>query len=188
MTEWTVVVPVKSTGAKTRFGAGDNRELALAMALDTVSAALAAPGVARVIVVTSASFPLAGVDIVPDPGTGLIGAITAGLDGVSGATAVLLGDLPALRPSELGAALEAAAGHPLSIVADADATGTALAAATPGHSHALAFGPGSRAAHVAAGYVELEGAWPGLRRDVDVAGHLDGLPLGPRTATLLHRG
>lgn len=184
-TSWTIVVPVKGTSAaKTRLG-GDDR-LAMAMALDTVEAALA---VAPVIVVTSAAaqaaFEELGATVVPDPGTGLLGAIAAGLAATSGATAVLLGDLPAVRPAELAAALDAAARHPLSIVADADATGTALAAATPGATHALAFGPGSRAAHVAAGYVELAGEWPGLRRDIDLAEHLDGLELGPRTAAVL---
>lgn len=184
-TDWTIVVPFKGTsGAKTRLGRDDDGELALAMALDTVEAALA---VAPVIVVTSSGslFAALGARVVPDPGTGLIGAIYAGLASVEGPTAVLLGDLPAVRPVELAAALEAAEGHPLSIVADADATGTALAAATPGATHALAFGPGSRAAHVAAGYVELVGDWPGLRRDIDLESHLDGLSLGPRTAAVL---
>ncbi len=120
---------------------------------------------------------------------GLIAAIQLGVAVAAEGTgvAVLLGDLPALRPSELAAALDAAARHPLSIVADADATGTALAAATPGHSHALAFGPGSRAAHLAAGYVDLAGDWPGLRRDIDLAEHLAGLDLGPRTTAGLRR-
>lgn len=190
LSSWTIVVPVKGTSAaKSRLGGNDR--LAMAMALDTVEAALA---VAPVIVVTSAAaraaFEQLGARVVSDPGTGLIGAISAGLAGAPGATAVLLGDLPAVRPAELAAALDAAARHPLSIVADADATGTALAAATPGAAHALAFGPGSRAAHVAAGYVELAGEWPGLRRDIDLAEHLDGLTLGPRTAAVLrgHRG
>ena len=42
---WSVVIPVKGTSnSKSRFGTGDNRELAIAMALDTVCAALAAEG------------------------------------------------------------------------------------------------------------------------------------------------
>ncbi len=48
-----------------------------------------------------------------------------------GRVAVLLGDLPALRPEELDAALAAAARHPLAFVRDADGAGTTLATASP---------------------------------------------------------
>ncbi len=59
---WTVLLPVKVLArAKSRLAvlAGDRRrELALALAADTVAAVLACPAVARVIVVTSD--PVAG--------------------------------------------------------------------------------------------------------------------------------
>lgn len=185
--------------AKSRFGGTDNRALALAMALDTVEAALA---VAPVIVVTTDGEPFVelGATVIADPGAGLNAAIAAGLDAAAtshanakanananeSGTAVLLGDLPGVRPSELAAALDAAGGHPLSIVADADGTGTALAAATAGHEHRLAFGAGSRGQHVANGYIELLGDWPGLRRDIDTAEQLASIEhLGVRTAALL---
>lgn len=197
ITDWTVVVPVKgSAAAKSRFGGAEafRRELARAMALDTVEAALAASRVGGVVVVTSAPFAAdfvaLGATVVPDPGLGLIAAIESGLGHVpdGGGSAVLLGDLPAMTAGELGAALDAALAQPLSVVADADREGTVLSAATAGHAHSLAFGGSSRAAHVSVGYVELVGDWPGLRRDVDIAEHLDGLTtVGPRTTLVLGR-
>ena len=191
MTPWTLIVPVKGTPqAKSRLG--DQRVgLALAIALDTVGAARAANGVRELLVVTTgavaASFEALGARVVLDSDGGLAAAIDAGLalaDGGIG-SAVLLGDVPALRPEELASALAAAAGHPLSFVADAEGTGTVLVAAGPGHPHRLAFGPGSAAAHRGNGYVELVGDWPGLRRDVDLPEHLHALELGPRTAAYL---
>jgi 2-phospho-L-lactate/phosphoenolpyruvate guanylyltransferase len=85
---WSLVVPVKVLArAKTRLAAlagPDRPALALAMAADTVAAALASPEVGRVIVVTDdpqAAEELAGLGavIVPDrPGRGLNGALRHG--------------------------------------------------------------------------------------------------------------
>ncbi|MCU1580379.1 MAG: 2-phospho-L-lactate guanylyltransferase [Rhodoglobus sp.] len=195
MPDWSVVVPVKGTAAaKSRFGGPGAQRLALAraMALDTVEAALAAPGVAGVVVVTSPSlaqdFADLGASVVDDTAADLRGAIALGLAHTPPALggAVLLGDIPALDPRELGAALAAAAFHPLALVADADGSGTVLTTALPGVAHVVGFGRGSRALHLASGYVELTAPWPSLRRDVDTAEHLAGLAsLGPRTAALL---
>ncbi len=189
MTDWVVVVPVKGTaGSKSRLDA--SLELARAIALDTVEVALT---VAPVVVVTDAAsatdFVSLGARVVDDPGAGLNAAIAAGVDaaGVGVATAVLLGDHPALRSEELRDALAAASGVPRALVADADGTGSALTTALPGERHQFEFGEGSRQAHAAAGYLELEGNWPGLRRDVDTAADLEGLNLGPRTRSALGR-
>jgi 2-phospho-L-lactate guanylyltransferase len=200
--EWTVVVPVKGTvAAKSRLGA--SRELAIAIALDTVAGAISAAG--NVIVVTSravaSEFEALGARVVMDPGGGLGGAVAAGIAAAldsaldsavpaaeAVAIAVLLGDVPALQPRELRAALMAAESHPLSFVADADGTGTVLIAALDGRGHTPAFGPDSRARHVAAGYVELPvDAASGLRRDVDTPEQLDALAgrLGARTVAAL---
>lgn len=191
MTDWTVVIPVKGTaGAKSRLGAA--HELALAIALDTVAAASATS--ARVIVVTAADaapFEALGAEVIADSGGGLNAAARQGISHARGPVAVLLGDLPALQPAELEAALALAEAQELSMVADADTEGTALVAALRGASHSLAFGQGSRAAHLAAGYVELDvPAASGLRRDVDTAEQLTGLGdrVGPRTAALLSSG
>ncbi len=191
MTDWTVVIPVKGTaGAKSRLGAAPG--LALAIALDTVVAASATR--ARVLVVTAADaapFEALGAEVIADPGAGLNAAARQGIAHAHGPVAVLLGDLPALQPAELAAALALAETHELSMVADADAEGTALVAALRGASHSLAFGRGSRAAHLALGYVELDvPAASGLRRDVDTAEQLASLGdrVGPRTAALLSSG
>jgi 2-phospho-L-lactate guanylyltransferase len=91
-------------------------------------------------------------------------------------------DLPALRPVELGAVLDAMAGpHPW-FVADAAAVGTTIYAAAYDEFDPR-FGPGSRAAHLDAGAREAEAA-PSVRRDVDDLDDLrDALALGvgPRT-------
>ena len=180
---WTIVIPVKGTdAAKSRLHA--TRELARAIAQDTVEVALI---VAPVIVVTAASahdFP--GASVIADPGTGLDGAIAAGLAAVDGPVAVLLGDLPALQPEELADALRRASLLGRSFVPDADGTGTTLIASTT--DHAPAFGGGSAERHRAVGYVEIEvGAESGLRRDVDTREQLEALRgrLGVRTRAQL---
>ena len=195
---WTVLIPVKgSTDAKSRFGGAPHARTALAhaMALDTVAAALAAPRVNSVLVVTgspqSADFAELGAEVLPEiPGQGLNTAIMLGLRGAGhGNVAILLGDIPALDPAELEAALSAAEAFPLACVPDADGEGTVLVTALAGVTHAPAFGHGSRAAHLAAGYVELDVASSsGLRRDVDTAVQLAALSanaLGARTAAVL---
>lgn len=199
--EWLVVIPVKGTGdAKSRLGDHPDREaLALAIALDTAEAALGAPSVVGVLVVTSpavaAPFDELGVLVVTEQSAaGLASAVASGIAvatemGAPGrGIAVLLGDLPALAPHELGAALAEAAGHELALVPDADGTGTVLITAADGSVHRPAFGTGSRAAHAAAGYTELDvSADSGLRRDVDTGEQLDALSarVGRRTAALL---
>ena len=182
----SIVIPVRGTGAKSRLDHPLRVELARAMALDTIAAAVQ---VADVIVVTDETMRLdaesLGARTVADPESGLNRAIESGLALVTGTSAVLLGDIPGLDPAELRAALTAAAAHPRAMVADADGTGTVLVVAQPGTPHRVAFGVGSRGAHLANGYVELLDPWPTLRRDIDRAEHLHGLTLGPRTAALL---
>ena len=189
MPDWTVVIPVKGTvSAKSRLGASP--ELALAIALDTVAAALGAAGV---IVVTAPSlspeFESLGARVVPDAGSGLNAAVRQGIAAAgNGPIAVLLGDAPALRSSELAAALERAAEHPKAFVADADNDGTVLITALDPAGHSPAFGAHSRAAHLAAGYVELDiPAGSGLRRDVDTRDQLSALGdrVGQRTRAIM---
>jgi 2-phospho-L-lactate guanylyltransferase len=201
---WSVVVPVKRlAAAKTRLRATlpgvDHDALVLAMALDTVGAALACPAVGRVLVVTDD--PVAapaltdlGALCVPDtPDAGLNPALAHGATEAARrepawGVAVLGSDLPALRPAELAEALAAAAAAGRAFVADSVGTGTTLLAAAPGVPLAPAYGLGSAAAHAASGAVGLSGPWPALRRDVDTAADLReaaGLTLGPRSAALV---
>ena len=197
---WSVVVPVKRPElAKTRLRtlAGPHRaELARAIAADTVAAALVAQQVGEVVAVTDDDETtavlrrLGAVVVSDDPGEGLNPALHHGATVASqrrpGApVAALSADLPALRPDELDAALHAAREHPVSFVADVAGTGTTLYATRKVQQFSPQFGPRSRAAHRAAGAVELDLQVPSVRRDVDTPVDLwDALRLGtgPRTA------
>jgi 2-phospho-L-lactate guanylyltransferase len=203
---WSLVVPVKQLArAKSRLAAlaGPVRPaLALAVAADTVCAALDCPRVRHVIVVTDdrlASKELArlGAVVVGDePDAGLNPALEHGAaaavarDPRSGVGA-LSADLPALRSTELDRALRQAAGWPQAIVPDAAGLGTTLYTARPGVPFRPRFGPGSRLRHIAAGAHEISpDDMPGLRRDVDTAtdlGEAALLGLGPATAPLAAR-
>ncbi|MEU4422649.1 2-phospho-L-lactate guanylyltransferase, partial [Actinoplanes sp. NPDC024001] len=120
---------------------------------------------------------------------GLNAAMRFGADdvaGLSGWRAVLAGDLPALRPEQLGEALGQARGR--SFVPDAAGIGTVLLAVPPGARLDPRFGGHSAAAHAASGAAPLAGDWPGLRQDVDTAADLDTvltLGAGRRTCELL---
>ncbi|MBO0786002.1 MAG: 2-phospho-L-lactate guanylyltransferase [Actinobacteria bacterium] len=200
---WSLVIPVKVLArAKSRLAAlaGPHRaELALAMAADTVTAAVACQAAAGVIVVTddvraAAALAEAGAVIVADqPGRGLNPALRHGAAAAAArwpgtGIAALTADLPALRAGELGQGLLAAARWPQAFVPDAAGTGTTLYAARPGTRFAPRFGPGSAARHRSAGAAEL--ILPGLaslRRDVDSPADLAAavrLGLGARTAAL----
>jgi 2-phospho-L-lactate guanylyltransferase len=179
--DWTAVIPVKRlSGAKSRLrGAVPDewhQDLALAMVRDTVAAVLACPDVAELLVVTddeaaASAVAALGARAVPDrPGAGLNDALRFGADVVAGLSrrrAVLAGDLPALRPGELSAALRGVRRR--SYVPDADGTGTVLLAAPAGTALDPRFGVGSAAAHAASGARTLAADWPGLRHDVDTA-------------------
>lgn len=201
----SLVIPVRDpASAKSRLAVGDDpaaqarrAALAAAIALDTVMAARAAREVGEVIVVGTLASALEGVQVLDDPGYGLLVAVGAGLAAADAAapTAVLLGDLPALQPADLDAALVAASEHHWAFVPDAEGTGTTLVTAAAGLPHALRFGEGSAEQHRDAGYVELDvPERSGLRRDVDTPAQLAELAalaaagavlLGPRTAALL---
>lgn len=186
MTTWTVVIPVKAlTAAKSRLTpavtAPMRLALARAFALDTIEAARAARDVGRIIVVTGevelGTHVPHLVEVVHEtPGAGLGSAIELGVEVArfehDVPVAVLLGDLPAMRPEELDAALGAAARHPLAFVRDADGTGTTLATARAGEPLTAAFGGGSAARHAASGFIDLvevepAAIRPGVRNDVD---------------------
>ena len=84
---------------------------------------------------------------------------------------VLQGDLPALQTQELSEAVAAARHHRRSFVADRLATGTAALFAF-GSALDPKFGLDSAARHRRSGAIELTGAWPGLRCDVDTPADL----------------
>jgi 2-phospho-L-lactate guanylyltransferase len=185
---WTVVIPVRAPG-KSRLGRGP--EFARAIALDTIEAALA---VADVVVVTSdpevadEASALGAEVVLEERPAGLEAAIRAGLPRADRARAVLLGDLPALRPRTLELALDAALEHERAFVPDADGTGTTLVTARTGSGFVHRFGPGSARAHRSSRLVELKlPVTSTLRRDVDLEEHLQQLAdrLGSRTRAAL---
>lgn len=204
---WTVVVPVKRLAlAKTRLHTAgrddrDHRALALALAVDTVGAALTCPTVDRAVVVTDddqagqALRPLGAAVVADEPDAGLNPALVHGATHATrlapgNGVAVLSADLPALRPAELAEALRVAAGYPRSFLPDAAGTGTTLLTAGPGVALDPHYGPDSRTAHRRSGAVELAGDWPSLRRDVDTPADLAEaatLGLGRATRTLVVR-
>jgi 2-phospho-L-lactate guanylyltransferase len=204
---WSVVLPLKGgPAAKSRLGAPP--AVATAIALDCLDAVRRARSVVSVVVVTPdpalRSYAAAAGAVVRSesaPGGGLLAAVSDGLAGLSGPVAVLLGDLPALLPEDLDAALHLASTAltmmrdvetrrpPESVfVPDAEGTGTVLLAALTPAAMRPQFGPASAALHEQAGARRLEAALPRLRRDVDTPDDLRAaaaLGVGPRTRELL---
>lgn len=204
MSRWSIVIPAKRLAvAKTRLrplttpeGMSGVRHVDLVLALlgDTVAAAVACPAVAGVVVVTDdpvaarLARDLGAAVVADEPGEGLNPALEHGARSSAGSTvAALSSDLPAIRPAELAAALEAAGAFPRCFVADAHGTGTTLLTAVdvPLVPH---FGVGSAQAHRTSGARQLSGEWPGLVRDVDTEADLRAvlhLGVGPRTQDLI---
>lgn len=196
-----LIIAVKRlTAAKSRlselFDAQTRERVVLAMLVDTITAARDSAPVESVTVVTPD--PVAaraardlGAGVVVDP-TGpdhpdpLNNAILAACGPVSAMTSnivVLQGDLPALRPEELSDALAAATRHPRSFVPDRQGTGTAALFAF-GVPPDPRFGADSARRHRDSGAVELTGAWPGLRCDIDTPDDLaEARTLGVGVAT-----
>jgi len=179
-----LIIAVKRlSAAKTRlaalFSAQARERVVLAMLVDTITAAQGVTGVRSVTVVTpdptaAAAARELGATVLADPAPSqhldpLNNAVLAasGVASLSVANIVVLqGDLPALKTCELEEAMSLARAHPRSFVADRPRTGTAalfaFGAALQPH-----FGADSASRHRDSGAVELLGAWPGLRCDID---------------------
>lgn len=202
-TQHVVVVPVKTPGiGKTRLvGVPSDQRAALAraFAIDTVTACLATPGVARVLVTTDdsafgATFAALGAETCTDAGDGLNEALRAAAAEAARRwpdlrPVALCADLPALRPDDLARALATVTGG-AAYVADADGTGTTLYTA-PYDAFSPRFGLDSAAAHAAVGAHPVPGELAGLRRDVDDLASLRAafaLGVGPATAATIEAG
>jgi 2-phospho-L-lactate/phosphoenolpyruvate guanylyltransferase len=184
-----LIIAVKRlAAAKTRlapvFSARTRETVVLAMLIDTLTAAASVGSVASITVITpdeaaGAAAADLGANVLADPTPGghgdpLNNAITAAEKEVAGSFSnivVLQGDLPALQTQELSGAIVAARHHQRSFVADRLATGTAALFAF-GTALDPKFGPDSSARHRRSGAIELTGAWPGLRCDVDTPADL----------------
>jgi 2-phospho-L-lactate guanylyltransferase len=176
-----VVIAVKRlAAAKTRlapiFAPQIRETVVLAMLVDTIAAAAS---VAAVTVVTPD--PVAadaaralGARVLddptpgdhPDPLNNALRAAEAMVRVTIPNVVALQGDLPALQTQELTEAIAAARAHPRSFVGDRHGTGTSALFAF-GVPLDPRFGPDSAERHRRSGAVELTGAWPGLRYDID---------------------
>jgi len=200
---WSVVITVKVLAlAKSRLAdlADPDREaLALAMAADTIAAAVACRAVGALVVVSDdpdvkAEAEALGAEVIADtPAAGLNQALVAGAAHAAGrphgrGVAALTADLPALSPAELEVALTAAPDSVQAFVPDAAGTGTTLYAAPRGMAFTPRFGPRSRERHLRAGALELDlPGLAGLRRDVDTLDDLRSaavIGLGRRSAAV----
>ena len=197
---WRLVVPVKGApDAKSRLELDREAarlDLARAMALDTVEAALTSHAVEVVLVVTSdvpvaSAAAAAGARVESDPGAGLNAAVCHGRDVLAaesdGPVAILLADLPAVRPDDLTDALRVCAQHRSAFVPDTEGSGTVLLSALHARDLLPDFGPGSATRHARIAW-RLDLDLARLRRDVDLVSSLDAaveLGVGPRTAAAL---
>ena len=179
-----LVIAVKRlTAAKTRlapvFSAATRESVVLAMLIDTITAASAVSALRTITVVTpdavagEAAHRL-GAQVLEDPTPDghrnpLNNAIAAAEEAIRDETpniVVLQGDLPALQPQELAEAIAAGRAYPRSFVGDRHGTGTSALIAF-GVALDPQFGPDSSQHHRHSGAIELTGAWPGLRCDID---------------------
>ncbi|OBG69296.1 MULTISPECIES: 2-phospho-L-lactate guanylyltransferase [unclassified Mycobacterium] len=200
-----LIVAVKRlAAAKTRlapvFSARTRESVVLAMLIDTLTAATRVDALGSITVVTpdeaaAAAATELGAEVLADPtpeghGDPLNNAIATAERAVGGFfpnIVVLQGDLPALQTQELAEAIAAARQHRRSFVADRLATGTAALFAF-GAQLDPQFGADSAARHRRSGAIELTGAWPGLRCDVDTPDDLAAarrLGVGAATARAL---
>lgn len=203
---WQVVLPVKGgPAAKSRLATPSpgRASLARALALDCLAAVLACPPVDAVLVVSADPVVLGEAEGMGARGlrehpsrSGLNAAVAQALARARrGPVAVLLADLPCLRPADLHSALVACSqaledGAAAVVVPDASGTGTVLLAALEPTSLSPAFGPSSAAAHEGGGAVRLDLDLPRLRRDVDTPDDLAEallLGVGPTTEAALSR-
>ena len=190
-----LIIAVKRlVAAKTRlapvFSARTRENVVLAMLVDTLTAAARAGSLRSITVITpdeaaAAAASELGADVLADPtpeghSDPLNHAIAAAERAITGSFSntsnisnivVLQGDLPALQTQELSEAIAAARHHRRSFVADRLGTGTSALFAF-GAALDPQFGPDSSARHRRSGAIELTGAWPGLRCDVDTPADL----------------
>lgn len=203
-----LIIAVKRlAAAKTRlapvFSAPTRESVVLAMLVDTLTAAAGVSSLRSITVITpdeaaAAAAADLGAHVLgdptgpddPDPLNSAIAVAERSMASEVANLVVLQGDLPALQTQELAEAISAARNHQRSFVADRLGTGTAALCAF-GTPLGPRFGPDSCARHRRSGAIELTGAWPGLRCDVDTPADLAAarqLGVGPATArALAHR-
>lgn len=196
MTDWALVIPVKSFGtAKSRLGGSDTAGpdgLAAALAYDSIQAAREARAVSSCVVVCdqrTAGWATAwGADaVVEEPGGGLNAALRLGRDVALSqgqpAVAFMMADLPLLTVGHLEALLDRAPPDRPGAVSDLTGEGTTLLLSRRGEELQPCFGVGSFAAHRLGAEDLSEHCDRGLRLDLDTWEDLAQLdrPVGLRT-------
>lgn len=192
------VVPVKPLAlAKSRLDlpVRQRRHMALAFALDTISALSSSRLVSAVVVVTS-DRTVAGhlrrtpVRVVADEADGLDAAVRLGVRAAGwwwpgAGVAVTPADLPCLRAVDVDEVLSDPAPAGGAYVSDRRGLGTTLVVYPPGREVVTRYGPGSAAAHADLGLEVRPDAPVRARQDVDTLEDLDlarALGLGPASA------
>lgn len=196
---WTILIPVKSTSrGKSRLDVPDRLRppLALAMAMDTASAAARC---GRVLVLVEnpvdgqALAGIAGVQVHLSAVRGLNEVVLDGAAALARATvfdvtariAVLPGDLPGLDAGELATVLRQCERYRFAAVPDHLGIGTTLLTATEVGALLPRYGVNSFRRHQRAGAVPIDlPAGSTLRWDVDTLADLEVAP-GPRTSAVL---
>ena len=197
----TAVVPVKPLAlAKSRLAlpADQRRALALAFALDTISALSGSPLVAGVLVVTADPDVKRSVREWPvrlafEGGTGMQSAVRAGCRAAASwrpgaGVAVVPADLPCLLGDDVTHVLMCARSSDAAFVPDRAGTGTTMLVCTQGTTVVAQYGPRSAAKHRALGLRSLDDAPARARHDVDTLDDLRlavTLGVGPETAAVL---
>lgn len=200
MARVTAVVPVKGlAAAKTRLDLAphERARVALAFAVDTVTALQTTPGVGDVLVVTSDGCVvdrLAELDVrvVRDPAAGLVAAVREGLRRAAGwqpgtGAVVVPADLPCLRPADVAAVLGSLRPGRGAFVPDRSGSGTTLLARPADLPVVAHYGPASAWRHRAAGLRRLGDAPARARHDVDTLDDLAAaflLGVGEETRTV----
>lgn len=183
----SVVVLAKDTRtAKTRLSLApeDARRLALRLAATTVRSCLAAETVEAVLVVTSdpdiaRDASAAGAQVVAErrplgmDRAAALGRRRALAARPASAVAVIVADLPELRPGDVDTFVREflVAQRPM-FVPDMDGAGTTCVIHGHGPWPGVSFGRGSAGRHMELGYVRSADAPPSLRRDLDTADDL----------------
>ena len=195
---FAAIVPIRSwaTG-KSRLGLDDVERASLGrtFALDVVDVLQQSPDIDLVVVVTAdddVRAAVEGVEVVPDRGQTLDDAVSQGcahvLAGGGSRVVVVPSDLPCLTVAALADVVTLSEGHAHAYCPDAEGDGTSIIVSRDPAGLVTSYGPGSAAAHRAAGMTPLVEAPAVARRDVDTVAHLgeaESLGVGRRTAAAI---
>lgn len=155
---WYALLPAR-VGGKSRLGLPGDWSSACAM--DTLAAVLEAKSVKEITVLGDLDCTL---PVIKDTGQGLNNEIARASSELSRPLLIILGDLPALKRTDLEEVLKNAEAYEKSFVRDLSGSGTTMIMVRD--SFTPHFGPNSAALHAADGYVEIK-ANLSARLDVD---------------------